>query len=58
MNELQKTLLENELRRHYIHELLGKGYEALVRFMQTILEVDEIDSNSLLPTSPQSKSLQ
>ena len=40
MNELQTILLENELRRHYLHELLGSDYETLMRFMQAILEAE------------------
>lgn len=50
--ELQKVLIENELRRHYIHELLGNCYEALVYFMLIAL------SNASSPTPPQSKSPQ
>ena len=35
--ELQRIQIENFLRRHYLHELLGSNYERLICFMQTIL---------------------
>ena len=61
--ETQHFQIENLLRRHYLHELLGDDYERLIRFMQAVLEIENtlVENGTFIassPTPPQSRLLQ